>query len=573
MRYISAASFINLIFIAGLGLFIAYRNSPVISQRVPRLLYVNAFCCILYTNFQLLLLPAFKHLYVWVPCFLQAWVSFLVIPTWLACYTLRAIYIVANDHLNKVMLRVSQQTFNTAELPVDIRVILTIRKWIKRLRASKKRIPSFGMAKSCKTGDAEREDTDQATTKDEEKNTEDVCSRTDEDNKITIVQSRHLPGSKKELQADKEALVKQQTHRIGRVTEHVLYYILGAVFVASWFLLALVHVTTQGLSVTSNTLPVMLVKEDLSKVSPKPQFDDEADFWKWQPSLVCLSGCSTVYNSIFPLIITLYVLFLLTMPYFVYTMRHVKDSFFMRQEMMMYMGAQVPLLLLHILLSSAIRILEEKAETERKQWREGTVSNDMPPTMKLMQNLDTVVYSIPIIFGVWSFFVSIIIPAVIAMHRTHSASRNAPSTQDCSHFDTILLNKKPFKLFKASLATQLCLENGLFAEDFLHLVKVCLPQTTIVSPAVLKEKLEEHFGKQTQGEVSAKMRKAVLKLYEMYIEAASPHELNLLGSTRNEIKASLEANKFHPVVFCKAWKEVYTLMMENTYKEFVKGSR
>jgi hypothetical protein len=136
--YIAVSATVNTFFLLGLASFVWFRKSEIISQRVPSLVYLTALCCILFTNFQLFLISDFQFIYAEIPCFVEAWIAFLLIPVWQACYFLRALYVVANYRLNQLILSPSHQARTAKDLAPEIRFLMVFRRLIIRLKGSAK---------------------------------------------------------------------------------------------------------------------------------------------------------------------------------------------------------------------------------------------------------------------------------------------------------------------------------------------------------------------------------------------------------------------------------------------------
>jgi hypothetical protein len=356
---------------------------------------------------------------------------------------------------------------------------------------------------------------------------------------------------------------------IGKITESLLYYLLGVIVVSSIIIVIIVHFSYQGMSMSPFQFPQLLVPR---AKNPKGSGGGKGPAAQTAPPIIqCLDECSSLTNRLLPLMAICYIVFLIVMPYLIWVMRRVKDSLYMRQEIMMYMIVHIPLFIFYIVGMNVIQQMEVERALKREEERLARIASGLPKAglqqgaggEKDLREAAGVIRGMMPMIGLWSFTISVVLPVVVALFLRLKRTKLDYSTES---FNEVILNKKEFAKFKEVLAAQLCVENGLFTEQFLKLTKLYVPPKTVF-PSAVKSDLEAHH--QSQPVVDVKHQEMVIAIYDKFIAEGSPHELNILGPTRRIITQKLKDKHFHPVVFCQAWKEVYGLMFHNSYKAFL----
>ncbi|KAI9145082.1 hypothetical protein BKA69DRAFT_1053029 [Paraphysoderma sedebokerense] len=114
-------------------------------------------------------------------------------------------------------------------------------------------------------------------------------------------------------------------------------------------------------------------------------------------------------------------------------------------------------------------------------------------------------------------------------------------------FNKILADRRLFAEFKQSLAQDFCIENALFLEDWMALHST--------DPANQKK--------------PADLNKAIYGMYTNYIRPGARYELNISSHTKKKIIQAVEAKTFNIDILEDAKKEVFNMTYLNSFPRFI----
>ncbi|KAI9143699.1 RGS domain-containing protein [Paraphysoderma sedebokerense] len=115
------------------------------------------------------------------------------------------------------------------------------------------------------------------------------------------------------------------------------------------------------------------------------------------------------------------------------------------------------------------------------------------------------------------------------------------------NFNKILMDRRLFAQFKKSLAEDFSIENGLFFEDLLA--------------------LENDENKRKN---SPKLyEKSIIAIYQSYIKSGANNEINIPAPTRKKIIQEINAKNFELEIYEQAKKEVCQMMYQNSFPRFL----
>jgi hypothetical protein len=616
--------FVNVMF--GIGLFLFYKNrkNEIISQRTLPLVLFSVFCAIVYTNYSLTMVPDFAFMYKKLPCFLDAWVIFILLPLWLYSYVLRALQVVANYRLNQAILLLQHHKLSEKDLPFLVRLLYLFRKMVRRLgwsdnlvlettKADKSMFNVFAGKSSRAIAQANHDsESIEHLSKGKMQPEETLRVNNELNNGLQVPKlPDHHYGSFKSVELKRSGIIKEKENDavfhaqmqqnskrlvVGRITPRLLYYLLVLAGVFLVCMTVLVHFLYEGLEIYPTAFPTVYrrtkeplirrIQQGLEAPSTADNLSQALHDYRQvvghndiEPRTLCLrfSKCKPLYHDLLSLSLLFFVIFIFTMPYLLYVMRLTRDSLYIRYELGLYLLIQLPLFGFCTAASILLSNIDLKKDDvlAKQAWvyvHGGNMSELDDQFSQLRAQMVTVnrmLREAQVVLGVWSFIISIYVPVILAMWRSHKRKLITYSPDD---FSKVLLTKEDYQIFRSFLAKQLCLENGLFFEQFSNVLLDCLPRVDTVLPFSLRELLERHYRETAQNmrndERHLRMSRTVMMIYNDFICENSPHELNLTDEVKREIKKQLEANKCHPVVFCPAWTEVFHLMFYSTYREF-----
>jgi hypothetical protein len=485
---------LNFFFLAAFLLFVRYRRCEIISQRAPKLVYVTAICAVIFANFHVLRVSGTQYLYSSIPCYVEVWIMFLVLPTWLMSYCLRVTFVMAKYTIGEeLVLEDGEIDAVKRKLPFVVRLIkFCLKKSSKGINCPNSYDGSFA--------------------------------------------SDYSQTTQTDRFSDVDAGVQ--------ISQKILLRILLVFFGVYCAILVVIHSQVDNITISPPTFPTYLMPADKFMQLGEDGNHDH-------PFLQCSSGCYSVQEIIFIYVAPSYFIALIAIPYFLYILRNVQDTLYIRKEISLYLGAMAPLLALFVVTTKLLgrRVVEERLGDHEV----------------LVYLLEAFARAIRPTLGVWSFTVSITAPAVMAYLRVNE--RKA-ITFNYDSFNNIFTDLEMLARFKKHLMTQLCIENGMFAEEFIYSVLLILPNQETFSPDQLEMALQLHYDRNPRSR--KRVRVAVLRIYTNFIEENCCYELNLVGKTRLQIQEALLCGQLHPLVFMQAWNEIYHLMFENSYKDFVK---
>ncbi|KAI9145077.1 RGS domain-containing protein [Paraphysoderma sedebokerense] len=209
------------------------------------------------------------------------------------------------------------------------------------------------------------------------------------------------------------------------------------------------------------------------------------------------------------------VIFFLSIPWFSYLIRKVRDSFYIRLEFQCALSAFFVFFLLYVL----------------DEYTDALQSISPGPT-----------------FWMWlavviTHTICVTIPAVYAFYYKYlQKSILVDNTMEA--FNKVLMDHRLFASFKKTLAEDFSIENGLFWDDWLTL-------------------------QPTDEKKTVDIPKTVLHMYETYIQVGAKYELNISSTCRKKISKEIAEKNYKPEILEAAKNEVFQMMYLNSFPRFV----
>jgi hypothetical protein len=285
-EYLLSITFMNLIFAVAIVTTILLRKKNEIYQRNLWLVLVTAFCSVISTNYAIICLQSFEHIYAKVPCIVEVWMTLLILPMMLACYFLRSLFLLAKFRFNQDALA--------------------------SLMATENRFPFF--TRLCRF----------------------MIKRADKASlsAITIGASTIIT-----TEAQEELAESQNIRRLG--LDEILKLVFGAVLVVCLVIIIYIHSTYQGMGFKRLEYPKYVLHRDISEYY-------EVDYWRDHADFHCLTGCLVVTTALLYYMIPFHVFFILLMLYIIWSLRQVHDDLYIKQEILVYTIVVIPLIVSEI---------------------------------------------------------------------------------------------------------------------------------------------------------------------------------------------------------------------------------
>jgi hypothetical protein len=565
---------INLMYVLAVGLFIYLRGTNEIAQRRVLLNFINACCSVITTTYAISSLEAFEFGYAALPCVVEVWVALLVMPMNMMCYFLRAVHLIVQFTKNQDGLQKPVSTFHP-KLAFKLDKMTNFMGSFVNIMGSKgdnsvlrkgsfndvrqenakasSRLSSKSVVSLPRNGSVTEVKQDmRSSLRLSNKSGSKSKSFTDfrEDNmrhsRTSSNSDNALPGKHSETDLKAEATKTSSfplSSKVFQLTSKYSWWAMGFMFLICLIIQIVIHSTFEGMSLATLQYPRFLLKEDINN-------QRDVDYWKQHARLLCLSGCLTASTPVVNILVPFYAFCMIFMIYSMWVLRKVREDLYLKHEILLYLIVEVPLIL-----CDAITAYMESAESGKLSH-----AND-----KSVSTMEAVNRALHVFQGIWGFVVSIVFPVCLALWRQKPSTHLELSTKS---FSATLLDKKQFQRFKKCLAQQLCIENGLFCEEFMSVCKRVLPALEDVTPSVLNEALIAH---QTSNPiVSDDIAQYVKKLYAEYIGESAKYELNIPGNIRKALKQDIDKDNCHPAVLAGVWKTIYSHMYDNSFREFLK---
>ncbi|KAI9145078.1 hypothetical protein BKA69DRAFT_1122015 [Paraphysoderma sedebokerense] len=209
-------------------------------------------------------------------------------------------------------------------------------------------------------------------------------------------------------------------------------------------------------------------------------------------------------------------------PYFIFLIRKVKDSFYLRLEFQVTLAVFMVFFLLFAL----------------NEYRYSLFVNINPNGSRLWL----------LILVLLCHTASVTIPIIVALIRERK-KKIVLLDHSLEAFNKILNDRRLFVEFKKSLAEDFCIENGLFWDDLMALLQASADPSSPKKPADIN--------------------KAVLGIYSNYIKAGSRYELNISAGTKKKITQAITAKKYDLTILESAKNEVFQMMYLNSFPRFI----
>jgi hypothetical protein len=285
-EYLLSITFMNLIFAVAIVTTILLRKKNEIYQRNLWLVLVTAFCSVISTNYAIICLQSFEHIYAKVPCIVEVWMTLLILPMMLACYFLRSLFLLAKFRSNQDAL--------------------------VSLLASEKRFPFFTRLYRfmLKRGD-----------------------------KASLSAITIGPSTIITTEAQEEHAESHNTCRLG--LHQILKLVFGAVLLVCLVIIIYIHSTYQGMGFMRIEYPKYVLHRDISEYY-------EVDYWRNHADFHCLTGCLVVTTALLYYMIPFHVFFILLMLYIIWSLRQVHDDLYIKQEILVYTIVVIPLIVSEI---------------------------------------------------------------------------------------------------------------------------------------------------------------------------------------------------------------------------------
>lgn len=164
--------------------------------------------------------------------------------------------------------------------------------------------------------------------------------------------------------------------------------------------------------------------------------------------------------------------------------------------------------------------------------------------------------------------VSVTFPALLALSKEYTL-KSLIQNLNRSTFDKILNDSVLFLEFKEQLASDLCIENGIFHEHYREIQEglrkigygkvevTARPTFPIANPPTYPSDLHDR----------------IKRLYSLFILSGSPFEVNIPGTTRGYAKRSIgEIGTITPEILELIRQGVYENMFLNSFPKFAKNN-
>ncbi|KAI9144184.1 hypothetical protein BKA69DRAFT_1172963, partial [Paraphysoderma sedebokerense] len=217
-------------------------------------------------------------------------------------------------------------------------------------------------------------------------------------------------------------------------------------------------------------------------------------------------------------------IYFLLLPYFLYVLRNVQDSFYMRLEQTIVLATYAPCYALWMLTFLV------------PAWTKAIWPG---PNIWL------------VFLGVVCHTISIAFPAMYEFLRGRKDQKILLS-YTLEAFQKVLNDRSLFSQLKDILAEDFCIENALFYEEY-----ICLFPTDSQNSSYITENPES-------------VHRHVFHIVQTFIAPGSPHELNLTSHARKEIMNAIHDQNFSIEILEPARKEIVQLMYTNTYPRLLK---
>lgn len=222
-------------------------------------------------------------------------------------------------------------------------------------------------------------------------------------------------------------------------------------------------------------------------------------------------------------------LWILTVPYFLYGIRNVTDGLWMKQEVAICLFVFLP--------SFAIVVVSNSFE-----W--GISSSVIGTCVIAIHTCTIIIPSLICLFGM-------VEKRIQARHRKKSINSNHI---DYNEYQELLRDKKFFQSFQKYLASCFCIENALFYEDYHRFLK-----------KTCTEKLQHHANEIRK----ILIKRECKKLYNKFLLPDAQYELNIPASVTERVLEEMKAGHYSRTLFENVYKEVLKMMYENNLVKFV----
>jgi hypothetical protein len=288
-EYTLSIAFMNVIFALAIVTLILLRKKNEIYQRNLGLVLVTAFCSVISTNYAVICLKPFQHIYAKIPCIVEVWVTLLILPMMLVCYFLRALFLLAKFRFNRDAL--------------------------VSLMASEKRFP-FLLTKFFR-----------------------FILRRGGKNPLSTVNTIGQSTTITSTETPQELARRRKKARVG--LDRILKLLFGTVLAVCLVVIIYIHSTYEGMGFMRIEYPKYVLHRDISEYY-------EVDYWRNHADFHCLTGCLVVTTALLYYMIPFHVFVILLMLYIIWSLRLVYDDLYIKQEIMVYTIVVIPLIVSEI---------------------------------------------------------------------------------------------------------------------------------------------------------------------------------------------------------------------------------